>query len=40
MWQMLYYASYSDHEDDTSLADIKANPDLTRHIAELGFARG
>ncbi len=40
MWQMLYYASYSDREDGTSLADIKANPDLIRHLDDWGNRDG
>jgi len=32
MWQMLFYASHSDHEDGTTLDDIKKDPDLIRHL--------
>ena len=40
MWQMLYYASYSDREEGVSLEDIKANPDLIRHLDEWGSRSG
>ena len=40
MWQMLYYASYSDHEDGVGLDDIKANPDLIRHLDDWGNRDG
>lgn len=40
MWQMLYYASYSDREADTTLDDIKSNPDLMRHLTGWGDREG
>lgn len=36
MWQMLFYASHSHDEPGVTLADIKQNPDLTRHLAGWG----
>ena len=32
MWQMLYYASYTHHEDGVTVADMRQNPDLIRHL--------
>jgi len=40
MWQMLFYASHSDHEDGTTLDDIKKNPDLIRHLVGWGERDG
>ena len=40
MWQMLYYASYSDREPDTTLEDIRSNPDLIRHLDKWGERPG
>ena len=40
MWQMLYYASYSDKEDGVGLDDIKADPDLIRHLDDWGNREG
>lgn len=36
MWEMLFYASHSHDEPGVTLADIKQNPDLTRHLAGWG----
>ncbi len=40
LWQMLYYASHSHHEPDTSMDDIQRNPDLTRHVVGWGERPG
>jgi ribosomal protein S18 acetylase RimI-like enzyme len=33
LWEMLYYASHSDHEPDVGLEDVRRNPDLTGYIS-------
>lgn len=37
---MLYYASYTDREDGVSIDDMKANPDLIRHLGDWGSRSG
>jgi len=40
MWQMLYYASWSDRQDGVTLDDVRANPDLSRHLSDWGTREG
>lgn len=40
MWQMLYYASHTHHEDGVTIADMKRNPDLVRHLDRWGSRSG
>lgn len=40
MWQMLFYASHSHHEPGRTLADIRHDPDLTRHVEGWGERAG
>lgn len=40
LWQMLYYASWSEREDAVSIDDVKANPHLSRHLVGWGTRTG
>jgi ribosomal protein S18 acetylase RimI-like enzyme len=40
MWQMLYYASHTHHEDGVTIADMQKNPDLIRHLDAWGTRKG
>ena len=40
MWQMLYYASHTHHEDGVTIADMLNNPDLVRHLDAWGTRKG
>jgi ribosomal protein S18 acetylase RimI-like enzyme len=40
MWQMLYYASHTNHEDGVTIADMQRNPDLIRHLDAWGTRKG
>lgn len=33
LWEMLYYASHSDHDPDVDLEDVRQNPDLIGYIS-------